>query len=152
LCSARSSANNPIIAELEVLATARLAAFVLLAVACIAVLLPLADLLPGMAFAGLMLAFNTSFLVVMANCASLVIDPHREMAGFAFSADRCFTQITASAAAVPTVPLFHGALPPWAASLLLVMSAVCLVLAGLRTDVCRCADNRLSSVPGLDLA
>ena len=32
-------------------------------------------------FAGLMLIYNASFLVVMSNAVSLVIDPHREIAG-----------------------------------------------------------------------
>jgi DHA1 family bicyclomycin/chloramphenicol resistance-like MFS transporter len=60
----------------------------------------------------------------MANAASLVIDPHREIAGFASSAYGFFTQITASAAAVLTVPLYDGALLPWALSMLGVMAVV----------------------------
>jgi DHA1 family bicyclomycin/chloramphenicol resistance-like MFS transporter len=84
--------------EFGVLATTRVAAFVLLAVTGRVVLLSLAGALPGAAFASLMFLFNTDF-PVMANSASLVIDPHREIAGFASSAYGFFRQITASAVA-----------------------------------------------------
>lgn len=117
-------ANNRMIARLGVLTTTRIAAFVLLAVTALVVLLSLADALPGLAFTGLMFMFNTSFLVVMANSASLVIDPHRDIAGFASSAYGFFTQITASVAAVLTVPLFAGALLPWSLTMLAVTASV----------------------------
>jgi MFS transporter, DHA1 family, multidrug resistance protein len=93
------------------------------------VLLALAGLLPGALFACLMFAFNTSFMVVMANAASLVIDPHREIAGFASSAYGFFTQMTASILAVLTVPLFNGALLPWSLSMLAVSVGVFAALA-----------------------
>ena len=83
------------------LATTRVAALVLLAVTGLMVALSLVGALPGWLFVCLMFSFNTSFLVVMANAASLVIDPHREIAGFASSAYGFFTQITASAAGDP---------------------------------------------------
>ena len=121
-------ANNRLIARLGVLTTTRIAAFVLLAVTTLVVLLSLADALPGMAFTGLMFMFNTSFLVVMANAASLVIDPHREIAGFASSAYGFFTQITASVLAVLTVPLFAGALLPWSLTMLAVTLSVFVLI------------------------
>jgi MFS transporter, DHA1 family, multidrug resistance protein len=117
-------ANNRLIARLGVLATTRLAAFILAAVTAVMVLLQLADALPGVAFAALMFTFNTSFLVVIANSASLVIDPHREIAGFASSAYGFVTQITASVLAILTVPLFGGALLPWSITLLAVTVGV----------------------------
>jgi DHA1 family bicyclomycin/chloramphenicol resistance-like MFS transporter len=125
-------ANNRVIAEIGVLATTRVAAFVLLTVTGIVVALSLMGALPGAVFAALMFAFNTSFLVVMANSASLVIDPHREIAGFASSAYGFFTQITASAAAVLTVPLYNGTLLPWAVSMFGVTSVVFAALVAYR--------------------
>ena len=108
------------------LATTRVAALVLLVVTGLMVALSLVGALPGWLFVCLMFSFNTSFLVVMANAASLVIDPHREIAGFASSAYGFFTQITASAAAILTVPLYDGALLPWALSMLgVTASGVC---------------------------
>jgi DHA1 family bicyclomycin/chloramphenicol resistance-like MFS transporter len=99
------------------------------------VVLSLAGALPGTLFACLMFAFNTSFLVVMANAASLVIDPHREIAGFASSAYGFFTQMTASLAAMLTVPLFNGALLPWSLSMLVVSTGVLLALAAYRPSL-----------------
>jgi DHA1 family bicyclomycin/chloramphenicol resistance-like MFS transporter len=121
--------NNRLIVRLGVLATTRVAAFVLPVVMGLIVLLLLVGFLPGPLFTCLMFAFNTSFMVVMANSASLVIDPHREIAGFASSAYGFFTQITASIAAVLTVPFFNGALLPWTLSMLGVTAAVFAALA-----------------------
>jgi DHA1 family bicyclomycin/chloramphenicol resistance-like MFS transporter len=117
-------ANNRLIARLGVLATTRLAAFILAAVTAAMVALQLVDALSGVAFAALMFAFNTSFLVVIANSASLVIDPHREIAGLASSAYGFVTQMTASVLAILTVPLFAGALLPWSLTLLAVTGGV----------------------------
>jgi len=125
-------ANNRVIAELGVLATTRVAALVLLVVTGLMAALSLAGALPGWLFVCLMFSFNTSFLVVMANAASLVIDPHREIAGFASSAYGFFTQITASAVAILTVPLYDGALLPWALSMLGVTAVVFAALMAYR--------------------
>ena len=121
-------ANNTLIVRLGVLATTRIASFVLLAVTAIVVVLALAGGLSGWAFTALMFTFNTSFLVVIANSASLVIDPHREIAGFASSAYGFFTQLTASIAAILTVPLFAGALLPWSLVMLGITGAVFLLI------------------------
>jgi DHA1 family bicyclomycin/chloramphenicol resistance-like MFS transporter len=127
--------NNRMIARLGVLATTRVAAFVLPVVMGLIVLLSLLGFLPGPLFAGLMFAFNTSFMVVMGNAASLVIDPHRQMAGFASSAYGFFTQMTASIAAVLTVPLFDGRLLPWSLSMLAVAAGVFVALAAYRPSL-----------------
>ena len=128
-------ANNRLIARLGVLTTTRMAAFVLLAVTALVAALSLLDALPGIAFTCLMFMFNTSFLVVMANSASLVIDPHRDIAGFASSAYGFFTQITASAAAIVTVPLFVGALLPWSLTMLGVTLTVFVLIMVYRPGV-----------------
>lgn len=128
-------ANNRLIGRLGVLPTTRLAAGVLLAVSGITTLLSAVDLLTGSAFVVLMFCFNTSFLVVMANAASLVIDPHREIAGFASSAYGFFTQIVASTLALLTMPFFHGRILPWSATMLLIMSVLYVALARYRPPV-----------------
>ena len=121
--------NNRLIARLGVLAATRIAAFVLLAVTATVAVLSLVGLLSAIVFTLLMFMFNTSFLVVIANSASLVIDPHREIAGFASSAYGFFTQLLASLAAVLTVPLFAGALQPWSLAMLAVTLAVFVLVA-----------------------
>ena len=128
-------ANNRMIVRLGVLATTRVAAFVLPAVMGLIVLLLLVGFLPGLLFAGLMFTFNTSFMVVMGNSASLVIDPHRQMAGFASSAYGFFTQMTASIVAMLTVPLFDGALLPWSLVMLAVSAGVFVALVAYRPSL-----------------
>jgi MFS transporter, DHA1 family, multidrug resistance protein len=127
-------ANSRLIRSLGVLATTRLAAANLAAVTAIIVALQLADAMPGLAFAGMMFVFNTSFLVVIANCASLVIDPHREIAGFASSAYGFFTQITASVLAILTVPLFAGRLLAWSLTLLAITICVLVLVLVYRSS------------------
>lgn len=117
-------ANRRLIERLGVLQATKLAAFVLLAVTCAVVVSAVADALTAAIFTALMFTFNTSFLVVIANTASLVIDPHREIAGFASSVYGFTTQVTGSMAAMLTLPLFAGALLPWAVALLLVTLTV----------------------------
>ena len=123
--------NNRLIVRLGVLATTRIAAFVLPVVMELIVLL-LRSASCWAAVRLLMFAFNTSFMVVMANAASLVIDPHREIAGFASSAYGFLTQMTASVVAVLTVPLFDGRLLPWSVSMLAVATGVFIALVAYR--------------------
>jgi hypothetical protein len=68
------------IAGFGVLLATRLAAWILFSVTLLMVLLALAGALRAPMFASLMFIFNTSFLVVIAHAASLLIDPHREIA------------------------------------------------------------------------
>ncbi len=131
-------ANNRLIARLGVLATTRIASFVLLCVTAVVSALAIAGALSGWVFTALMFTFNTSFLVVIANSASLVIDPHREIAGLASSAYGFFTQITASIAAIATVPLLAGDLLLWSLVMLGVTGAVFLLI---------CRYNPLASLP-----
>ncbi len=121
-------ANNRLIARLGVLVTTQLAALILTAVTALIVGLLLAEAMTGIVFAVMMFTFNTSFLVVIANSASLVIDPHREIAGFASSAYGFFTQLTASALAILTMPLFAGGLLPWSLALLAITASVFVLL------------------------
>jgi DHA1 family bicyclomycin/chloramphenicol resistance-like MFS transporter len=128
-------ANNRALGILGVLPTTRVAAGVLLFVSAAATLLSLTGFLTGVGFVMLMFMFNTSFLVIMANAASLVIDPHREIAGFASSAYGFFTQITSSILALVTMPFFQGRILPWAATMLVIMSVLYVALARYRPSL-----------------
>lgn len=125
-------ANSRLIGRLGVLPTTRVAAAMLLFVSAATTALSLAGWLGGGVFVLLMFCFNTSFLVIMANAASLVIDPHREIAGFASSAYGFFTQIVASSLALATMPFFHGRILPWAATMLVIMTVLYVALARYR--------------------
>jgi DHA1 family bicyclomycin/chloramphenicol resistance-like MFS transporter len=124
--------NSGLIARVGVLAATRLAASLLFTINVLIVLLQTAGVLAGPLFAGLMFLFNASFLVVIANAASLVIDPHREIAGLASSAYGAFSQISASLLAVLTIPLFAGTLLPWALTMVAVTGAVLLAVLSYR--------------------
>ncbi|RTL67510.1 MAG: MFS transporter [Hyphomicrobiales bacterium] len=131
--------NSRLIGILGVQATTRVAAAVLLAVSGATTLLSLTGWLGGAAFVVLMFFFNTSFLVIMANSASLVIDPHREIAGFASSAFGFFTQMTASLLALLTMPLFQGRLLPWTATMLVIMTVIYVALSRFRPPAAQMA-------------
>ena len=75
-------------------------------------------------FVGVIAAFGSSFLVVSANAASLVLEPHREIAGFASSMYGFVTQITGSLMALATFKLYGGAMLPWATGLLITATLV----------------------------
>lgn len=121
--------NNSLIVRLGVLAATRIAALVLLFVTGTVLSLILAEALSGPQFALLMFAFNTSFLVVMANSATMVIDPHREIAGFASSLYGFVTQIIGSVLALLTVPFIGGRLLPWSGAMVMTTAVVVLALA-----------------------
>jgi len=122
------TANHRLIARLGALAASRLAATVLTSVAALVVVLSLAGALNAAIFTLLMFAFNTSFLVVVANSASLVLDPHKEIAGFAASLFGFSCQMTAGVLTMITVPIYKGEVLPWATGLLLVMGGVLTAL------------------------
>jgi DHA1 family bicyclomycin/chloramphenicol resistance-like MFS transporter len=116
--------NRQLIARYGVLAATRLAALVLLFVTVCVVGITLLGAMSAVLFTLLMFAFNTGFLTLIANCASLTIDPHPQIAGFASSVFGFFTQITASVLALATLPLFGGAMLPWSLGMLVVMTGV----------------------------
>lgn len=126
--------NTRLIPRIGVLAATRVAASVLFSVALVIAVLSATGTLSAIPFAALMFVFNTSFLVVVANAASLVIDPHREIAGFASSAYGGFTQITSSVLVVLTIPLFAGDILPWALTMLAAMTATLIAILCYRTQ------------------
>ncbi len=62
--------------------------------------------------------FNMGFLVVMSNSASLVLEPHRDIAGLTASLFGFVTQLTGGVLALATYRLFGGMMLPWAFGLL----------------------------------
>lgn len=136
-------ANQRLIGRLGVLSATRVAAGVLFGVSAVMTLLAFDNLLGIGIFVLLIFTFNTSFLVVMANSASLVIDPHRDIAGFASSAYGFFTQIVSSALVLATMPLFQGRLLPWAFTMLLVMGTLVAGLALYRMPGLEAADGAM---------
>ena len=122
ICNTRS------IRRYGVLNTTRAAAGILVAVTGLMAVLTAMSWISPIEFGLLMLVFNGAFLSMMANAASLTIDPHAEIAGLASSVYGFVTQLIPGALALATLPLIRGELAIWA-SVAAVVAIV--VLAGL---------------------
>lgn len=79
-------------------------------------------------FTFLLFSFNLTFLVVFTNSVSLVLDPHRDIAGMASALLGSMTQLIGNSAALLLVPWIDGQMTTWSAvHLLLVGAMVALV-------------------------
>ncbi len=127
-------ANNRLIPHLGTQGATRLAALVTAASsALVAVLAGTHQLSVGM-FTFLVFLFTTSFLVVMANASSMILEPHRDIAGFVSSIYGCLTQLAGSLFAILTFPIFMGELLPWAIGQVAITSVVLAALFAYRPD------------------
>jgi MFS transporter, DHA1 family, multidrug resistance protein len=124
--------NARLISGLGVMAATRSAALVLSSMAIAIALLSQLGLISLFLFAGLMLVYNASFLVVMSNAVSLVIDPHREIAGVASSTIGFVSQLVSSLLVFLTLPLFRGRLLPWSLGMVVVTVIVAVAVMAYR--------------------
>jgi hypothetical protein len=67
-------------------------------------------------------------LVVVANAASLVLDPHKEVAGLAASLFGFMCQMTAGVLVMLTLPIYRGDVLAWSVGMLVTMGGVLLAL------------------------
>ncbi len=79
-------------------------------------------------FTALLFAFNMSFLVVFTNCVSLVLDPHRDIAGMASALFGSMTQLVGNAIALLLVPWIDGRMTTWTAVHLALVTAVAALI------------------------
>ncbi len=124
--------NARLISRLGVMSATRSAALVLSSTAITIALLSQLGIISLFMFAGLMLIYNASFLVVMSNAVSLVIDPHREIAGVASSIVGFVSQLVSSVLVFLTLPLFHGRLLPWSLGMVVVTVIVAAAVMAYR--------------------
>lgn len=124
--------NHRLIARIGVLQTTRFAAALLLGAAASMALFTAASWQSAPVFLLQLAFFNTWFMVVMSNAASLVLEPHRDIAGLTASLYGFITQITGSALALATFHLFGGRMLPWSLGLLVTMVIVNVVLLAYR--------------------
>jgi hypothetical protein len=96
--------------------------------------------LNALRFTALIFLFNASFLIVMANSISLVIDPHRKIAGLASSLYGFVSQTVGSLLTLLTIPWFRGDLLLWSTGQLCVTTFVVAALFWYRPG--HEADNR----------
>ena len=124
--------NARLIGRLGVMPATRAAALIFASTAVLIALLTHLGVMTVVLFAGLMLVFNSAFLVVMSNVVSLVIDPHREIAGVASSIVGFVSQLTSSVLVFLTLPIFKGSLLPWSLGMVVVTGIVATAIIAYR--------------------
>lgn len=118
--------NSRAIGRYGVLDTSKAALMLLVATCSLMALLAAAHLLSPIVFGLLMFLFNCSFLSLMANAASLTLDPHPHIAGMASSIFGFVTQLVPGALALATLGLIGGEITRWA-FIVMVITMVLLV-------------------------
>ena len=116
--------NHRLIGFYGVLHATRVAAGVLAAVAATITYATAMRWQSAPLFLAQLTVFNMGFLVVMSNAASLVLEPHREIAGLTASVFGFLTQLTGGLLALATYRLFGGLMLPWSIGLLFTTFAV----------------------------
>jgi MFS transporter, DHA1 family, multidrug resistance protein len=120
--------SNRVIGRIGVLPTLRGAAL-LLVVTVLLMWIAARIGAPSVAiFTALLFVFNLSFLVVFTNSVSLVLDPHRDIAGMASALFGSMTQLVGNSAALIIVPWVDGRMSTWTSvHLALVAALVALI-------------------------
>jgi MFS transporter, DHA1 family, multidrug resistance protein len=116
--------NARVIGRHGIVAATRRAALVMSAVAAVVVITAHAGVLNAWTFTALIFVFNASFLILMANSISLVIEPHKSIAGLASSLYGFVSQTTGSLLTLLTVPWIKGDLGRWSLGQLCVAGLV----------------------------
>lgn len=94
-------------------------------------------------FTVLLFVFNMTFLVVFTNSVSLVLDPHRDIAGVASALLGCITQLVGNVCALLLMPWIDGVMTTWSLVQLVLISSVVIAvwIYRPRLDVSRSATN-----------
>lgn len=116
--------NSRAIMRFGVLPTSRVSLALFAFVCTTIALLSATDHLGPVAFGVLMFLFNCSFLSLMANAASLTLDPHPDIAGLASSLFGFITQMVPGAFTLATLGFISGEVGRWSA----ITSTITLVL------------------------
>lgn len=121
-------ANRRLLEKLGILPTLRIAGTILFASSAGVALLAHADVLGPWQFTALMFGFNTSFLVVVSNTASLCIDPHPTLAGMVSAVYGSFTNIIASIFITITVTFVGISVLHWSIAMCLLTGTCALMM------------------------
>jgi DHA1 family bicyclomycin/chloramphenicol resistance-like MFS transporter len=117
-------ANHRLIARLGVVATTRGAAVLMCGIALLLALFSSTGTIAWWSFTALIFCFNALFLLVFSNSASLVIDPHKGIAGLAASLFGAITQLFGSLLMFAALPLMRGDIVLWSCGLVVVTGLV----------------------------
>ena len=119
--------NHRVISALGTVKAARAAGTLLLLDFLAMMLLHVMGWLTAPVFLVTLVVFSIGFLVVLANCASLVLDPHPDIAGLTASVFGFATQVSGSVLALLTLSFIQGQMGTWVL-LMTVASAIAVVL------------------------
>ena len=116
--------NHRLIGRVGVLTATRWAAGGLMAVAASIVIVTSAGIEHLPLFLVQLTLFNAAFLMVLSNAASLVLEPHRAIAGLTASLFGFATQITGSVLSLATFGIYGGRILPWSIGLFITTTIV----------------------------
>lgn len=122
------TANHRLIARLGAARTALLASFVMLAASALITGFAALQWLTAYGFSFLVFVFAIGYLIVMANAASMTLDPHPVNAGFTSSFLGFFTQVPGAMLAMTAVTLSAGRALGLGLALCVLCGASCLAL------------------------
>lgn len=120
--------NSRVISRFGVVTSTKGATVLMAAISTLLMILAATGSLRWWSFTAMLFCFNALFLVVFSNSASLVIDPHKEIAGLAASAFGCVTQLSGSLLMLVTLPIIRGDLLIWSAGMVVVTTTVSVAL------------------------
>jgi hypothetical protein len=126
--------NRELLVRRGILWIIRAAALVLVVVSTAIVAFSGFNMLSALLFTALMFLFNTSFLVVISNAASLIIDPHKTNAGMASAVLGFATLSGASIYVSITLPIFSGDVFWWAIGMTIMTSLAFFPLLFIRKE------------------
>lgn len=112
--------NRLMLKRYSIIVILRLASFVLFLASAMIVIGVWQDLLSAVGFTAMMFFFNTSFLVVISNITSLVIDPHQSIAGVTSAILGSATLFGSGVYVATTLPVFQGDILRWAIGMLMI--------------------------------
>ncbi|MGB7181221.1 MAG: MFS transporter, partial [Burkholderiaceae bacterium] len=121
-------ANHWLIGKIGVLQTAIAAAFLITAVFAITTYAAHHDGLTAIRLALLLVGFAVGYLIVFANSASLIMDPHPTIAGFTAAFFGSFTQIVASIITMGIMFTVGASVEQWSLALLFVCATILIAL------------------------
>jgi DHA1 family bicyclomycin/chloramphenicol resistance-like MFS transporter len=139
--------NGRVIARLGVITATRRGAVVLTIVNTALALFALVGGMGVVTFTILLVLFNASFLVVLSNSMSLVLEPHRKIAGLASSLFGFLTQLSGSMLALILLPAVQGDLVRWSVVQLLATLATLALIFTYRPRPTQLIEEQAPGLP-----
>ncbi|MEP1209978.1 MAG: multidrug effflux MFS transporter [Rhizobiaceae bacterium] len=120
--------NRTLLPRLGILIVLRIASTILLTASAAITLFAWLDMLNVFGFTALMFCFNTSFLVVVSNTATLCLDPHPTLAGVASAFYGCITNTSGAVFIATTVGLVGISILHWGVGMVLTTALCALAI------------------------